>query len=85
MNDTSGDDSPQVASGEGYLNINSVPASSVVLDGKPIGQTPQVHVTVSAGSHQIVFVNADQGLKKQVTVTVGSGETKVAAVKLRAD
>jgi serine/threonine protein kinase len=85
VNDTSGDDSPQVASGEGYLNINSVPASSVVLDGKPIGQTPQVHVTVSAGSHQIVFVNADQGLKKQVTVTVGSGETKVAAVKLRAE
>ena len=57
----------------------------MVLDGKPIGQTPQVHVTVNAGSHQIVFVNADQGLRKQVTVTVGAGETKVAAAKLRAD
>jgi hypothetical protein len=84
--DNGGDDTGNtVASGEGYLNINSVPASSVILDGKPVGQTPLVHMTVNAGTHQVVFVNADQGLKKQITVTVGAGETKVAAAKLRSE
>jgi serine/threonine-protein kinase len=69
--------------GEGFLNINSLPASSVTLDGKPIGSTPKVHLTVSAGSHTVVFTNADQGLKKQITVSVGAGETKPAIAKLR--
>jgi len=62
--------------GEGSLNINSIPPSSVVLDGKPIGNTPQRGVTVSAGTHTVVFVNAEQGFKKQVSVTVAAGETK---------
>jgi serine/threonine-protein kinase len=69
--------------GDGFLNINSLPASSVMLDGKPIGSTPKVHVEVSAGSHTVVFTNADLGLKKQISVTVGSGETKPAIARLR--
>jgi serine/threonine protein kinase len=78
--DTSSSDT---ADGESYLNINSLPASSVVLDGKPLGSTPKVHVQVTAGSHTVVFTNADQGLKKQITVTVGAGETKAAIARLR--
>jgi serine/threonine-protein kinase len=62
--------------GEGTLNMNSIPASSVVLDGKPLGSTPQIGITVSAGTHTVLFVNADQGFKKQVSVTVAAGETK---------
>ena len=79
------DDSPKetASAGESFLNINSLPASSVTLDGKPIGSTPKVHVAVSAGSHTVVFVNADQGLKKQINVTVGAGETRPAIAKLR--
>lgn len=64
------------AAGEGTINLNSIPASSVVLDGKPIGTTPQRGVSVSAGTHTVLFVNAEQGFKKQVSVTVGAGETK---------
>ncbi|MFO0676413.1 MAG: protein kinase [Polyangiaceae bacterium] len=73
----------EVAAGEGTLNINSIPASSVVLDGRPIGATPKLGVSVKAGSHTILFVNADEGLKKQITVTVAAGETKAASAKLR--
>jgi len=62
--------------GEGTLNMNSIPASSVVLDGKPIGTTPQIGITVSAGTHRVVFINADQGFKKEVSVSVAAGETK---------
>ena len=80
--DTGGDQGG-AASGDSFLNINSIPASSVVLDGKPIGNTPKVHVQVSPGAHTVLFVNAEQGLKKQISVSVGAGETKPAIAKLR--
>jgi serine/threonine-protein kinase len=66
------------ATGQAFLNINSIPASSVILDGKPIGSTPKLKYPVSAGSHSVVFVNPDQGFKKQIAVSVGAGETKAA-------
>lgn len=71
------------AGGEAILKINSLPASSIVLDGKPIGVTPQTHVPVSPGTHTITFVNAEQSLKKTITVEVKAGETKAAFAKLR--
>jgi serine/threonine-protein kinase len=93
--DTSSDDSapapaPAAAAaggggGEAFLNINSLPPSSVTLDGRPLGQTPKVHVSVSPGSHTVVFTNSDQGLKKEIKVTVGAGETKPAIARLRSE
>jgi serine/threonine-protein kinase len=71
------------AGGEAILKINSLPASSIILDGKPIGVTPQTHVPVSPGTHTIMFVNAEQSLKKTITVEVKAGETKAAFAKLR--
>jgi serine/threonine-protein kinase len=71
------------AGGDGFLNINSLPASLVVLDGKPIGSTPRVHVQVSAGPHKVVFTNSDLGVMKEITVTVGAGETQLASARLR--
>lgn len=71
------------ATGEAFLNINSLPASTVVLDGKPLGPTPRVKVPVKPGEHTVLFVNAEQSLKKTITVTVGNGETKPAFAKLR--
>ncbi|WP_394820989.1 protein kinase domain-containing protein [Pendulispora albinea] len=69
--------------GEAFLNINSIPASSVVLDGKPIGSTPKVRYSVPPGNHTVVFVNTEQGLRKSVQVTVASGDTKPVIGKLR--
>lgn len=74
---------PATAGGESVLKINSLPAASIVLDGKPIGVTPQTHVVVSPGSHTIMFVNSEQSLKKTITVDVKAGETKPAFAKLR--
>lgn len=83
---------PQVASqpigggsgggGEGFLNINSIPPSTCFLDGRQLGPTPKVHVSVTPGVHQVKFVNAEQQLTKMVSVTVGAGETKLAVAKL---
>src|SRR5690606_25413735 len=41
-------------SGQAKLNINSIPASNVILDGKPLGSTPKVGVAVSPGPHVII-------------------------------
>lgn len=76
-------DAPAAAGGEAFLNINSIPPSTVVLDGKPLGPTPKMKVGVSAGAHTILFVNAEQSLKKSITVNVGAGETKPAFAKLK--
>ncbi|WP_437751100.1 PEGA domain-containing protein [Sorangium sp. So ce1389] len=68
------------AAGAATLNINSIPVSKVVLDGRPLGSTPKVGVSVPAGSHTVTFIHPDLG-KKSVTVSVKAGETKTAAVK----
>ncbi|MEJ7735409.1 MAG: PEGA domain-containing protein, partial [Polyangiaceae bacterium] len=68
------------ASGSGTLNINSIPVSKVVLDGKPLGSTPKVGVSVPAGNHTVTFIHPELG-KKSVTVAVKAGETKTAVVK----
>jgi serine/threonine-protein kinase len=68
---------------DGFLNINSLPPSLIVLDGKPIGSTPKIHLQVTAGAHTVVFTNSELGVMKEMAVTVGAGETKLASAKLR--
>ncbi|HEV3189167.1 MAG TPA: PEGA domain-containing protein, partial [Polyangiaceae bacterium] len=68
--------------GEAFLNINSIPPSTCYLDGRSLGSTPRVHVSVRPGTHTVKFINAEQGLTKSVSVSVGAGETKPAVAKL---
>lgn len=82
---SSGSSSSSASGGEAFLTMNSLPASAVVLDGKPLGQTPQIKVSVPAGEHTITFINSDQGLKKTMKVTVGAGETKPVIAKLKSE
>ncbi|HTM43308.1 MAG TPA: PEGA domain-containing protein, partial [Polyangiaceae bacterium] len=65
--------------GSATLNINSIPRSNVLLDGRPIGQTPKIGVSVSPGSHTVVFVL--EGEKKSSTVSVSDGSSKTVAVR----
>jgi serine/threonine-protein kinase len=67
-------------SGTATLNINSIPPSSCVLDGRPIGPTPKAGVSVPAGTHTVMFVHPEKGKKSQ-TVTVKGGETKSVNVR----
>jgi serine/threonine-protein kinase len=68
--------------GEAFLNINSIPPSTCILDGKSLGSTPRIHVSVKPGSHTVKFVDSDDGLTKTIFVNVGAGETKPAVAKL---
>jgi serine/threonine-protein kinase len=67
---------------EAFLTMNSIPPSTCFLDGKSLGSTPKVHVTVKPGAHTVKFVDSDDGLTKTMTVSVGAGETKAAVAKL---
>lgn len=72
--------SPAASASQGKLNINSIPKSNVILDGRPIGSTPKIGYSVSAGSHTVVFVHPEHGRKvKSVSVTAGGVGT--AAVR----
>jgi hypothetical protein len=70
---------PAASSGSATLNINSIPVSNVILDGRPLGPTPKVGVRVAPGAHTIVFVSGSD--RKSATVNVTAGQTKTVAVR----
>jgi serine/threonine-protein kinase len=72
---------PEAApTGQGTININSIPPSNAILDGKPLGGTPKTGLKVSAGPHTVVFVHPEHGRKVR-SVNVRPGETATAAVR----
>jgi len=68
------------AAGQGTLNVNSIPVSNVIVDGRPMGSTPKMGLAVSAGTHTVVFVHPEHG-RKVVTVTVAAGQAATAATR----
>jgi serine/threonine-protein kinase len=68
---------PAAASGGGTLNINAIPKASVILDGRPLGLTPKVGISVGAGPHTVILVKDGQRVTKSVTVKAGATSTVV--------
>lgn len=71
---------PAAATNEGYLNLNSIPVSSVIVDGRPLGRTPITAVKLPEGPHTVVFVHPDLGRKIQ-TAIVPAGGRATASVR----
>lgn len=70
---------PSGGGGSATLNINAIPVSQIVLDGRPMGSTPKMGVSVPAGSHTVVFINGTD--RKSQSVSVAAGQTKVVVVR----
>jgi PEGA domain len=68
---------PAAAAGQGTLNINSIPTANVTLDGRPLGTTPKLGISVSAGTHTVMFVK--DGERHTKTVKVGAGQSQTVA------
>jgi serine/threonine-protein kinase len=68
------------AAGNCTLNINSIPTSKITLDGRPIGLTPKMGVSVPAGPHSVMLIS-DNG-RKATNATCKAGETKTIAVRI---
>jgi hypothetical protein len=62
----------------GTLRIVSLPVASILVDGRPIGNTPQV-VRVSPGQHRVAIVAGED--RRAQTVTVAPGATQVVSVR----
>jgi serine/threonine-protein kinase len=78
-NDSSSASAPAPAS-YGTLNINSIPSTTVIVNGKTLGRTPRLGLKVKPGTQSIVFIHPDKG-KKQTQVDVPAGDTKTVAVR----
>lgn len=59
----------------GFLTIDTYPWTRVSLNGRVLGDTPLVKVSLPAGTHTLVFENADENIKQTTTVTIKPGET----------
>ncbi|MDH5671676.1 MAG: protein kinase [Myxococcales bacterium] len=70
------------ASGSGTLRVQTRPWSKVFVDGRLIGTTPQMAITVSAGRHTVTFRNPDFGLEKTIQVNVKNGEVVTKILNL---
>jgi serine/threonine-protein kinase len=73
------DPAPAAAS-FGTLNINSIPSTTVIVNGKTLGRTPRMGLKVKPGTQSIVFIHPEKG-KKQTMVEVPAGDTKTVAVR----
>lgn len=72
-------DAKPLAAGSAGLSLNSIPLSTVIVDGRSQGLTPRV-LQVTPGVHTVVFVHPELG-RRLVSVDVTGGTTAVAAVK----
>jgi PEGA domain len=66
----------------GMLRLNSRPWSQVYVDGRLVGNTPQMGLPLSAGNHSIRLVNAQMGLTKTFSVSVKAGQMVTKVVNL---
>lgn len=63
----------------GTLSVNAVPWAEVAVDGRWIGRTPLASLSLSAGSHRLIFRHPDFGELETVAV-VTANETAYATV-----
>jgi hypothetical protein len=66
----------------GMLRLNSRPWSQVYVDGRLVGNTPQMGLPLSAGNHSIRLVNAQMGLTKTFSISVKTGQMVTKVVNL---
>jgi serine/threonine protein kinase len=62
--------------GNGTLMINTRPWSQVIVDGRVIGNTPQMSISLSPGAHRVELVNPQFNIRETLTVQIRSGETE---------
>lgn len=73
---------PAAVAGGGTLRVNSRPWSQVFVDGKLVGNTPQLGISLAPGSHKLKLVSKDLGLTKQMTVQIEKGKATTKVVNL---
>jgi serine/threonine protein kinase len=60
----------------GFLSVETTPWTKVTVDGDPVGSTPLFKKRLTAGRHEVSFVNEGAGVSERRFVTIESGETQ---------
>jgi serine/threonine-protein kinase len=74
---------PRASGGAGTLRINTRPWSQVFVDGRLIGNTPQMSISLPAGRHTVTLVNSDFDIRETITVEIAAGETTTRVLTLQ--
>jgi hypothetical protein len=61
------------------LSVNARPWAEIVLDGTSVGQTPIANLSVTVGTHEIVFKHPTLAERKQTVVVTAKGPNRIAA------
>jgi serine/threonine protein kinase len=68
--------------GPGTLRINTRPWSQVFVDGRLVGNTPQMNIPLPAGRHTVTLVNSDFDIRHTITVEIQAGQTETRVLTL---
>jgi serine/threonine-protein kinase len=69
--------------GPGFLSLVTSPWTQVTLDGRSLGETPLVRVSLPPGNHTLRLRNTEAGIDETYEVTIRSGETLSRRLGLR--
>ena len=59
----------------GVLSVNSTPWSYVYLNGKKIGETPLINLSIASGKHRLKLRSSDSSLKpRETSIRIKSGK-----------
>ena len=67
----------RIATPNGTLSLNAVPWANVSLDGKSLGTTPVMNLSVPVGSHEITWRHPQLGERRQTVVVTARGPVSV--------
>jgi serine/threonine-protein kinase len=60
------------------VNLNARPWADVLVDGRPVGQTPIANLSLTLGPHQILFRHPDLGERQQTFMVTANGPNRIA-------
>jgi serine/threonine protein kinase len=67
----------------GVLRINSRPWAELTIDGRRMGNTPQMNLALAAGTHSVHLSNPQLGVQKTIKVRISPGQTLTQIVDLQ--
>ena len=60
------------------VSVNARPWADVTLDGNSVGQTPLSNLSVTVGTHELVFRNPQFAERRQTIVVTAKGPNRIA-------
>jgi len=62
----------------GRISINAEPWAQVLIDDRPIGDTPLANVSVSLGEHEVIFRHPQMGERRETVIVRADAPTRVS-------